>query len=90
MSERFFDRLVRESGLPSLIAAPALRRSVARAGLDAEVLEASDLDRVLPSIETTLRVYLSDSKADESLGKIRRLGDIFAGKEPSHAEPTEP
>lgn len=73
MTVRWFDLLVRESGLPSLIAAPALRRALARGGVDADQAQVSEISSLVPLIESTLRVYLSDEKAEESLRRLRAL-----------------
>ena len=73
MVESLFERLVHESGLAPLIAAPSLRRALTRSGLDADQLRPADLPKAMSAIEVTLRVYLSEATVLERLERIRRL-----------------
>jgi len=68
----FFDRVVRASGLPSLIARAAITRACNRAGVDPTRLDRAGLKRAIPHIEATLRLFLP-GEVDERLLDLRAL-----------------
>ena len=70
--EDFFDRVVRASGLPNLIARPAITRACTRAGVDVTRLDRTGLKRALPHIEATLRLFLP-AEVEDRLLDLRAL-----------------
>jgi hypothetical protein len=68
-----FDQVVAVSGLPSLIAGASLQRAIGRVGVDASMMTRADLERALPMIEKSLRLYLPQEEVDLRLAALRRL-----------------
>jgi hypothetical protein len=68
-----FDRVVAASGLAAVIAGPAMRRALSRAGVDPASMTALDLERALVSIETSLQVYLPPSRVTDRMQALRGL-----------------
>lgn len=72
-AEPLFQRVVAVSGLAAVIAAPAIGRALARAGVEPSRLTPRDLDRALPSIEMSLNVYLPAARVSERMEALRSL-----------------
>jgi hypothetical protein len=68
-----FQRVVAASGLAEVIAAPAIRRAVVRAGVDPESMTSRDLEKALPAIEACLHVYLPPARVQTQIEALRRL-----------------
>jgi hypothetical protein len=69
----FFDRVVAASGLASVIAVPAVRRALIRAGVDPERLTSRDLESALGSLEKALNLYLPTDQAAAQMNALRSL-----------------
>lgn len=68
-----FQRVVAASGLAAVIAAPAIRRALSRAGVEPMFMTGSDLDKALPSIQTSLLVYLPPGRVVEQMRVLEGL-----------------
>src|SRR4051812_45565383 len=68
-----FERLVAESGLASVIAAPAMRRALSRAGVNPATMTGSDLQSALSFIETSLHVYLPPEHVAQRMKILQEL-----------------
>jgi hypothetical protein len=68
-----FERVVAVSGLPSLIAGASLQRAIGRVGVDPSHMTRADLDRALPNIERSLRLYLPAEQVEVRLTALRQL-----------------
>jgi hypothetical protein len=68
----FFEKIVSASGLSAVIARPAVARACLRAGVDPKNIGPSGLMRVLPHLETTLRLYVP-TEAEQRLAALREL-----------------
>jgi hypothetical protein len=69
----FFERVVAASGLAPVIAGPAMRRALTRAGVDPATMTSQDLAQAMASIETSLRVYLPNDVVAKQLEALRLL-----------------
>jgi hypothetical protein len=69
----FFERVVLTSGLAQVIAAPALRRALLRAGVDPSRMTSRDLLRAMEAIEISLRVYLPSESVAQRVEALRLL-----------------
>ena len=74
--EPLFQQVVAVSGLAPVIAAPAIGRALTRAGVEPSRLTARDLDKALPSIETSLNVYLPAARVSERMQALRNLARV--------------
>ncbi len=68
-----FSRLLECAGLPRVVANASLTRALARSGVDAEHMGASELRRALASIRTTLLVYHAEAEAARRFQLIEAL-----------------
>jgi len=73
ISNPLFHRLVVASGLASVIATPALRRALTRAGVDPDQLTPRVLLGALDSIEKSLTVYLPSDRVARHMAVVRAL-----------------
>jgi hypothetical protein len=67
-----FEDVVLASGLTLVLARPAVARACLRAGVDPRALDRSSLTRVLPFLESTLRVFVP-AEAEARLQALRAL-----------------
>lgn len=80
----FGDQVATATGLAGMLAAGAVRRCCVRAGVDVQQMKRRDLERMLPSLETVLLVYLSGPDADAAFGRLRQLAEPAARASGSH------
>jgi hypothetical protein len=71
-SDEYFERVIDASGLASLIARAAIIRACGRAGVDPDQLDSSGLQRAMPHLEATLRLYLRE----EAGARLEALRDL--------------
>jgi DNA-binding response OmpR family regulator len=67
------DRVIAASGLSALIGRQAIVKAFARAGVDGPEVSPEDLDRVLPHIERTLRLFLGEDDARDRMKRIEAM-----------------
>ncbi len=76
--ESLFDEMGLRSGLAPIIRMAALKRALARAGLQPDELTPTSLRTALSEIHSTLRVYLDDV---EALARLRTIETLAASTE---------
>ena len=67
-----FEQLVAASELSPLFANRALRRALARAGVEPDRMRGDDVAVAAPEIERVVRMFVPD-RVDEVMGRIRKL-----------------
>ncbi|APR88243.1 response regulator [Minicystis rosea] len=77
-SSAFLDRIVAASGLSTLVGRSSVLRACERAGVAPHELTPVNLARVLPHLESTLRVFVAATEVQTRMRSISALG---------HAEP---
>ncbi len=60
---KLFDQVVRESGLPTRLAADLVRRACRRVGVHADSLDSESLVRATPAIERAISVFVGRREA---------------------------
>lgn len=71
--EAFLAQVADRSGLAPAIATSTLSRACRRAGVDARHLTPADIERVLPALRETLRLFLSEEETARRISAIQEL-----------------
>ena len=80
MQSLLFIRVVKETGLASIIAEGIVRRACIRAGVkDPERMVRLDLQKAIPSIEPMLALFLSPVEVSERMPRIIALSRTSSG-----------
>jgi len=66
----FFDKVVAGCGLSDVFAKTTIRRACERAGVKPEALVPEDMERVVPHIRKSLKVFLPPDEVERSIGRI--------------------
>jgi hypothetical protein len=66
----FFDKVVAACGLSDVFAKTTIRRACERAGVKPDALAPDDMERVVPHIRKSLKVFLPPEEVERSIGRI--------------------
>ena len=72
MANAVFTRLVEMVQLSPMFAEQVVTRACARANLDAEVLAETQIEALLPHLESSLRIFVPAEGVEQRLKVIRR------------------